>query len=299
VFASIRYHVWWPGANDPYYLFNTAEVRTRVNYYPPHPDGYYYAPYAWIDGIVRGGYSYNTWWNLILSRSGDDAPIDITIGGTFDSLSRSGNLAIRLIATDLIDGTNLKLRIALTESDIYYSAPNGTNIHNETFRDMIPNATGQAVTIAQGETLYFGQAFSFPSTVDFHNASIVAWVQADGNKEVYQAAVRDLVTMPSVGIEDDPALPSVFSLNQNYPNPFNAKTIIDYSIGKNSDVKLSVYDLAGRLVNTLYNGAQEAGHYQITWDGKDRNGNPTASGVYFYRLEAEGKNVTRRMVMLK
>lgn len=187
----------------------------------------------------------------------------------------------------------------MTESDLYYAAPNGTNIHDETFRDMIPNATGLAVTIAQGETLYFEQAFSFPSTINFHNATIVAWVQSDGTKEIYQSAMRDLVTMPSVGIEDDPALPSVFNLNQNYPNPFNAKTAIDYSIGKNSDVKLSVYDLAGRLVNTLYNGVQEAGHYQITWDGKDANGNLTASGVYFYRLEAEGKNVTRRMVMLK
>jgi hypothetical protein len=299
VFASIRYHVWWPGANDPYYLFDSGEVRTRVNYYPPHTDGNYYAPYAWIDGIIRGGYSYNSWWNYILSRSGDDAPIDITIGGTFDSLTRTGNLAIRLIATDVIDGTSLKLRMALTETHISWTAPNGTTIHNETFRDLMPNATGQAVTIAQGETLYFVQAFNFPTTVNFHNGQIVAWVQADGTKEIYQTAVRNLVTFPSVGIDDDPAMPQAFSLHQNYPNPFNAKTMIDYSTSKSGNVRLTVYDLAGRQVNTLHDGNQQAGHYQIIWDGKDSRGAQAASGVYFYRLEAEGKSVTKRMVMLK
>jgi hypothetical protein len=299
VFASIRYHAWWPGSSDPYYTFNSGENRTRINYYPSHPDGSYYVPYAWIDGIIRGGYSYNSWWNYILGQSGEDSPLEIVIGGTFDSLTRTGNLDIRLAATDIIEGTSLKLRIALTETNIHWTAPNGVTVHNETFRDMIPSATGTAVTIAQGETLYFHQAFTFPSTVNFHNGAIVVFVQADGNKEILNSAVRSLVEFPGSAIDDDPAVPSKFNLSQNYPNPFNAKTLIDYSIGKSSDVKLNVYDLAGRFVNTLYDGTQQAGHYQILWDGRDSNGNQIASGVYFYRLEAEGKNVTKRMVMLK
>lgn len=236
---------------------------------------------------------------MILARSGDESPVAITIGGVYDSLTRAGNLVIRLVATDVVDGANLKLRIALTETHINYNAPNGTNIHNETFRDLIPTAAGTTVTINPGDTLYYNQAFTHSATVNFHNGQIVVWLQSDATKEIHQTAVKNLVQFPATGIDDDPTLPLAFNLTQNYPNPFNSKTMIDYSIATPGDVRLAVYDLAGRLVNTLYDGNQNAGHYQIVWNGQDLKGRQVASGIYFYRLEAESKSVTKRMVMLK
>lgn len=164
---------------------------------------------------------------------------------------------------------------------------------------MIPSATGVALNIAMDETVYVSQTFSIPTQVNVANAQYVVFVQSDNGKEILQTAKIAIADMEQTDIANSNALPQEFSLNQNYPNPFNAKTMIDYSLGQSGNVKLTVYDLAGRLVNTLYNGNQGAGHYQIIWDGKDSNGNLTASGVYFYRLEAEGKSITKRMVMLK
>ena len=67
-FAAVTYHTWWPSAADPYYAYDTLEVQNRVNYYPPHTDGYYYTPYAWIDGTVRGGRTYDLWGGMMLAR---------------------------------------------------------------------------------------------------------------------------------------------------------------------------------------------------------------------------------------
>jgi YVTN family beta-propeller protein len=89
------------------------------------------------------------------------------------------------------------------------------------------------------------------------------------------------------------------SLEQNVPNPFNPVTTIKYSIAKDIDVSLVVYDVAGRRVRTLVDDHQRADVYKITWDGMNDQGQRVASGMYFYKLAA-GKFVqTRKMMLLK
>jgi hypothetical protein len=237
---------------------------------------------------------------MIQGRASDLSPLKITLSGHFNDTTLSGNLDIRLVATDMIDGQLLKLRIALTESNINYQAPNGTTIHNQTMRDMIPTATGAAITIAQGETVFVSQAFTCPAPIIWQNSELVVWLQSDGTKEIHQSAVVTLPTLQaSVGIDDNNNLPIAFDLAQNYPNPFNVQTVIDYSIVAAGNVNLAVYDLAGRLVNTLQDGNQVAGRHRIIWNGLDSQGRQVSSGIYFYRLQADGKSVTKRMVMLK
>ncbi|HUU30027.1 MAG TPA: PQQ-binding-like beta-propeller repeat protein [archaeon] len=96
-------------------------------------------------------------------------------------------------------------------------------------------------------------------------------------------------------------LPKVFSLSQNSPNPFNPSTTISYSVpeGHTMFVTLKVYDLRGRLVQTLVNELREASNYSVFWDGTDLSGRKVASGVYFYRLQAGEFTRTRKMVLLK
>ncbi|MCK4547730.1 MAG: T9SS type A sorting domain-containing protein [Candidatus Eisenbacteria sp.] len=89
-------------------------------------------------------------------------------------------------------------------------------------------------------------------------------------------------------------------LDQNTPNPFNPVTTIGYSIPRDGRVSLQVFDVTGRLVRTLVDGHQSAGAGQVIWQGKDNNGAPVASGVYFYRLSVEGEKAeTRKMVLLR
>ncbi len=94
-------------------------------------------------------------------------------------------------------------------------------------------------------------------------------------------------------------LPSRPELSQNFPNPFNPATTVRYSLPAAELVRLKVYDATGRLVKTLADGWRSAGHYTVTWDGRDATGSRLASGVYFIRMEAGAVVVRRKLVLAK
>lgn len=94
-------------------------------------------------------------------------------------------------------------------------------------------------------------------------------------------------------------IPSEYRLEQNYPNPFNPSTIIEYYIPKAGNVKLEIYNSLGELVNVLVEADQNKGKYQITWNGKDSQGNTLSSGVYFYRLKTNEYSYTNKMLLLR
>jgi hypothetical protein len=104
----------------------------------------------------------------------------------------------------------------------------------------------------------------------------------------------DIGLREHTGIDNNGLLPGVFALNQNYPNPFNAKTIIEYSIDKDSHVKLDVFDVLGRKVANLVDQQQNAGVYKATL-----NASALTSGMYFYRLQADDKIEQKSMMLLK
>ena len=99
--------------------------------------------------------------------------------------------------------------------------------------------------------------------------------------------------------EKTAGVPRVTWLGPNHPNPFTGGTEIKYQLANRGKVKLGVYNVLGQAVRELVSGEQEAGTYAIRWDGKDGAGKATSSGVYFYRLEAEGKYQTRKMVRVR
>ena len=89
-------------------------------------------------------------------------------------------------------------------------------------------------------------------------------------------------------------IPGGYLLEQNYPNPFNPFTKIKYHIRQEGKIRISIYDLTGREVALLIDGVQEAGAYEINFEG----GN-LSSGVYVYKLEADGFVATRKMALVK
>lgn len=94
--------------------------------------------------------------------------------------------------------------------------------------------------------------------------------------------------------EESAELPSTYSLNQNYPNPFNPITTIEYTLPENCEVNLSVYNLMGQKVATLVDSPQKAGFRSVSW-----NASEYSSGLYFYRLAAGDKKITRKMALVK
>ena len=101
------------------------------------------------------------------------------------------------------------------------------------------------------------------------------------------------------GIESSPRASAGPRLYNNQPNPFNPSTRIRFELSHAGPVRLAVFDLQGRLVATLVAGRVEVGPHVADWRGADASGRSVASGVYFCRLEAEGKVRTRTMVLLK
>jgi hypothetical protein len=120
-----------------------------------------------------------------------------------------------------------------------------------------------------------------------------------GNSYHYRVDVHE-DGVPITSFETSIATPTNrFALEQNHPNPFNPATSISFSIERDQHVSLTVYDIAGRLVATLADRAMSAGKYTERWDGRDRSGNPAATGVYFFRLTAGTRTLTRKAVLLK
>jgi len=106
------------------------------------------------------------------------------------------------------------------------------------------------------------------------------------------------ITIQLVDVEDktDVLLLNDFELKQNYPNPFNPNTIIEFNLPVGSDVSLSVFDITGKEVVTLLNEFKEAGPHKINFVTSKFN---LSSGVYFYRLDANGLTQSRPMILLK
>ncbi len=88
-------------------------------------------------------------------------------------------------------------------------------------------------------------------------------------------------------------------LHQNAPNPFNPSTTIRYELNQDGPVRLQIFDIAGRLVRVLVQEDQMEGRHELHWNGRNSEGRISAAGVYFFRLTAEGQNLTRRMMLIK
>ncbi len=106
---------------------------------------------------------------------------------------------------------------------------------------------------------------------------------------------RHVIDFPTgiTGVQD--IIPVDYSLLQNFPNPFNPSTTISYSLPRNSNVELSVFDITGRQVMNLMNNEEKIpGNYSITFDGSN-----LSSGTYFYKLKTDEFTDVKKMVLIK
>ena len=113
----------------------------------------------------------------------------------------------------------------------------------------------------------------------------------------FRCAQNDVRT--AVGEGYGSTLPDAHRLWQNSPNPFNAATTIRYLVPRAGPVELVIYDILGRRVRALVEDSVPAGTYSITWDGRDDQGQPVASGVFLYLFQADGFRSVRRMALIQ
>ncbi len=93
--------------------------------------------------------------------------------------------------------------------------------------------------------------------------------------------------------------PDNFALYPNYPNPFNSSTTIRFDITQDSQVALRIYDVMGREIKTLFEGALVRGAHRMIWNGRDNHGNSASSGIYLLRIQAGLFSQVREMTLLR
>lgn len=108
-----------------------------------------------------------------------------------------------------------------------------------------------------------------------------------------KAAITEMGGVVSIGDIED-GVPQDYALSQNYPNPFNPSTTIEFSVPVQSNVKLVIFDAIGNQLDVLTNEVKAQGNYSVVWDASKY-----ASGIYFYKLEADNFVQVRKMVLIK
>lgn len=216
-------------------------------------------------------------------------------------------------------GDNCILRIYEKEDESFvnvfenvYSFPSGLNVfdyNNDGFPDLM---LGNYLVINYGNYV-FSEPVDTNTNVDHRgdfydmdNNGYLDIVQCYQNPEVNRGYLRimfndgegNFVPEPAVENVDDEV---VFSGNNlsNYPNPFNPETNITFTLPRESDVKLSIYNVKGQKVKSLVNSRFTKGQHSILWNGLDNNNSDVSSGIYFYKLETDSKTISKKMILLK
>lgn len=97
----------------------------------------------------------------------------------------------------------------------------------------------------------------------------------------------------------NPLTPVQSVLQQNYPNPFNPQTTIEFSIPEDGFTTISVYDISGAWIRTLFSDYAQKGSFKVSWDGRIESDEEAASGTYLYRLETKNFTQTKKMILVR
>jgi predicted CXXCH cytochrome family protein len=247
------------------------------------------------------------------------------------NLSGYGFVAPTLKDSSLVSGQNLAIFVVAGYSSdysrVYMSAPDtGYSVDNLkpiTPTGLIAMGTASGVMLKWNATpdpdidyynVYRGLTSGFdPSaappiakvhTTEFtdpnvstgvHYYYVINAVDFSGNASGHSAEASILVT----GVVERGGIPTEYALRQNYPNPFNPTTEISFAIPTQTHVTITVFTVAGELVQTLVNEEVGAGNYSVTWDGRNLSGNTVGTGIYLYRIQAGEFSAVKKMIMLK
>jgi plastocyanin len=145
-------------------------------------------------------------------------------------------------------------------------------------------------------TLQIGVAFDVPFSTSTDGTGPFHY-----HCDFHSLSMKGTITVISLAVEVEQSgiLPSEFEVGQNFPNPFNPTTSIQMSLNRASRVRFSVYNILGESVDESDFGNLAPGNYTLTWDANSTEHRALPSGVYFYRISANGRVETKKMVLLK
>ena len=244
---------------------------------------------------------------------------DGTYGAAFTAPDKTGQAIVT--ATVATKNADLGFTVAELAGDV-----NGDNSVNIFDLVMVASMFGRAGQGLSGDVTVDGlvNIFDLVQVTGYFGKRVLAAAPSllvekltftNQQKRHIQSAIVELEEMPARSAAEELAfsflkamlperLPEQTQLLPNYPNPFNPETWIPFELNQDSDVSLTIYEAAGRLVRHLDLGVQPAGAYlqrdrAIYWDGRTQSGEQVASGTYFYTLKTADYVSTQKMIILK
>ncbi len=229
---------------------------------------------------------------------------------SIDSLTTVYNMQDSLVSfTDLAIGQIVEIEAEINADGTYHALkieidydPNmvsiSSSLSGKTESSVIVLGTEYNVT---PNTVILDSSFNqidYQSLAPGNNVTVWAVSGTNGYEAVQiQSGSAGSVT----ALESQVQIIKTFELKQNYPNPFNPTTTIEFSLNHNGfeHVSLTVYNLLGKKVKTLYSGVLDKGNYRFEWNGTNQANQPVASGLYFYRLQVKNQASVRQMILIK
>jgi Calcineurin-like phosphoesterase/Secretion system C-terminal sorting domain len=177
-----------------------------------------------------------------------------------------------------------------TNDSVTATLDNDHNIRfeNARLRFRMPKEVGAVYNVVGGTLVQ----------VDDTGSDAICHVAVDVQANRYVSVSVTMTIETGTPVPDAPA-PLAVQLLPNYPNPFNPSTNIVFSLNREDDVRLSIYDLSGRLVTVLAEGRWPAGTNEVRWEGRNQIEQSVPSGVYLVRLQVENEIRIGRIVLAK
>ena len=183
--AAIKYHMNWPGANDPMYLHNTADNNARRGVYNVSS-----VPHTVVDGIRYANLPGNLNQNMVNNWLNIESPFDMRLSYEVDEVANTITVHVMGRASQAVQG-NVKLYVGVIEREIHYNTPPGSNGERDFYsvmKKLLPSASGTSIGDVEADS-YFAYTFSWELANVYNNDQLdaIAWLQNTNTKEVYQA----------------------------------------------------------------------------------------------------------------
>jgi hypothetical protein len=236
-------------------------------------------------------------------RATQDGEITLTSGGSARQISfvnrleeaNSITFSSGVYTTELYFGAEIPV-----EEFLSYSLP--PKFPQMAFDARFSGDTKVVLESGEIEVLNQSETLIIEYNIKINAGEKMVWVLTLENGEKIILEDSGEFTVPSSEIfvlNREPFIPITFALHQNFPNPFNPVTTLSYDLPKESDVRLTIYDMLGKEITQLVNTTQIPGFKLVQWDATDSMGRPVSAGVYLYQVQAGEFVQTKKMVLLK
>ena len=183
--AAIKYHMNWPGANDPMYLHNTVDNNARKSVYNVNS-----VPHTVVDGIRFANVPGSLTQNMVNNWLNIESPFEMRLSYEVDETANTITVHVMGRASQAVAG-NVKLYVGVIEREIHYNSAPGSNGERDFYsvmKKLLPSASGTSIGNVEAGS-YFAYSFSWELANVYNNDQLdaIAWLQNINTKEVYQA----------------------------------------------------------------------------------------------------------------